>query len=145
MIWMTALSAIKGFLQVNWKWLVIGVVIVVAYIKVGNWYDAYQEQQEQERTALVRMALEKQAAELSVQSLAGTLQLVMEEKRKQELLFIETLRRMDEAKAEAKAQVDVFEDHDFPALVEAKPGLIERLANKATNERMQELENALND
>jgi len=45
---------------------------------------------------------------------------------------------------EVKGQKEVFERHNFDALVKAKPGLIEHLANKATQERMDAFENSLN-
>ena len=138
-------AAIKGFVSVNWKWVVIGGVLIFAYFKIGAWYDAYQETKTEERRAVLALALEKQAAEISLQNMAGTMQLLLEHQRKTELLLVDALRRQDEIRTEKKAQVDVFEDHDFPDLVDKKPGLIEKLANKATNERMQELEDALND
>lgn len=140
-IWATA----KAFFKVNWKWVVIGLVLVFAYFKVGSWYDAYQEAEAAERERITRLEVEKASAQVSLASMAATLQIVMEEKRKQEVLLLDAISRQDRIRAEAKEQVDVFEDHDFPKLVEAKPGLIEKLANKATNERMQQLEDALNE
>lgn len=136
--------AAKAFLKVNWKWVVIGLLCIFVYWKGGNMLDNYVERKTAEKEQLVRMALEKQAAEISFQNLAGTMALVLEQQRKTEMLLLDALNRQDTIREEAKAQVDIFEDHDFPDLVDKKPGLIEKLANKATNERMQELEDALN-
>ena len=144
-MWIAALMGARKFLAANWKWVVLGAVALFAYWKVGSWYDAYQEEQKAERERITRLEVEKAAAEISVQSLSGTLQMMREQQVKTEMLLIDAIRRQDEIRSEAKEQVDVFEDHDFPALVDAKPGLIEKLANKATNERMREIEDALND
>jgi len=49
---------------------------------------------------------------------------------------------------EIKAQKDIFtrqREHSFEQLVQAKPGLIEKLANQATQERLDALAAALND
>ena len=143
-MWMMALAGAKGFLSRYGKWVLLGAVVLFAYWKVSSWYEAYQEAEAAERERITRLEVEKASAIVSLQSMAATMAVIMEEKRKQEVLLLEALRKQDEIRAEAKAQVDVFEDHDFPALVEAKPGLIEKLANKATNERMTEIEDALN-
>jgi hypothetical protein len=135
----------KSFLAVNWKWVVIGVVLLFVYFKLTSWYDAYTEQRENERAALTSAALRVQAAELSNQSMQATMMYMLDQQRKTEMLLLDAIRRQDEIRAEAKAQVDVFENHDLPKLVQAKPGLIEKLANKATAERLQEIEDALND
>lgn len=146
MIAITAmLTGLKSFLSVNWKWVVLGAVALFLYWKVGSWYDAYQEQQQAERERITRLEVEKAAAEISAQSLVGTMTMMIEQQRKTEMLLLDALKRQDTIREEMKQQVDVFEDHDFPELVDAKPGLIEKLANKATNERMKELEDALND
>lgn len=143
-MWMTILLGAKSFLSAYGKWVLLAAVVLFAYWKVGSWYEAYQEEEKAERERITRLEVEKAAAQVSMQSMAATMVMLMEEKRKQEVLLLEALRKQDEIRAEAKEQIDVFEDHDFPALVEAKPGLIEKLANKATNERMTEIEDALN-
>ena len=51
--------------------------------------------------------------------------------------FGEYRRVADEEKA-------VFDEHDFAALTSAKPGLIERLANRATKRQFEEFEKVFN-
>lgn len=144
-MWTAILMGGKYFLGRYGKWILLAGVLLVVYFKATSFYEDYKQAKEDQARELVRTALEKQAAELSLQSLQGTLLMMMEQQRKYELLLVDSLRKQDEIRAEADKQVEVFEDHDFEGLVEAKPGLIEKLANRATAERMQEIQDALND
>ena len=147
----TALSAGWSWLLNWWKWLVVGVIVLgIAWIGLtiyGAFKDRahYKEQLEGNITQLTverdRAVIERDAANETLRRKAANDEMVRE-------LRAELRDTQKEARDRARAQQEIFEKdrkHSFSEIVQAKPGLVENLANKATQERFDELEGAFND
>lgn len=139
--------AIPGlkFLAANWKFILGGFAIGFLYIKFDSWLNDYVADQKAQQNQIVHLVQERDQA---IQEAISALKAIEEQEahvKRMELLLEETLKRQDEIRAEAREEKRTFEEHDFEKLVIAKPTLIERLANRATAERMKSFEDAFND
>lgn len=133
-----------GFVKSSWKPVTIVLLVILSYWKITTWYDAFQEQQLAEQKLITKLTVERDRAMIS----AASFQAVAAEKAmnelRLELLFEKLLDQQKLILKESDRQKDIFENHNFEALTNAKPGLIENLANKATQERMDAFEDAIN-
>ena len=138
------LTAIKVFFLGNWKWIAIVVVCFGAYWKLGAVFDDYKNMVAERNATITKVTVARDRALVEAATAQAAIFEIKAHAKRMELLLSDALQRQDEIRAEATAQREVFEDHNFTALTKAKPGLIEKLANKATQERMNAFEDAFN-
>lgn len=104
--------------------------------------DALLEERQQTISGLVQ---DVTIAEIEAKTARATVDEMIESQKRIERLQAEALAAQAQIRAEVRAQKAVIEDaRRLERLTRAKPGLIERLANKATQERFDELEAAYN-
>lgn len=139
------IAALGAFFGGNWKTLMLyGAIAFVAlfgYGKVKDYFTSVRNTTERlhlERVERVKAEVERDTAQQVLDQERGHYQTLMR-------IQAEHSIALDRIRTEAQNQHEVFEEHDFEALTDAKPGLIERLANKASQERMDEFEAAFND
>lgn len=129
------------------KWAaIIGVVSFALVIYQQNQVDARNM-----RDSLITVNAEKISNQARAQELENAnvvLQSALEitkESAKNARIAIELANyHLAEARIDAQKQRKVFDEHNLSKLANAKPGLIERLSNRATKERFDELEDLFN-
>ena len=141
---MLILSMIGKFLLGNWKWILLSLGVVAFYWKVNSEWSDYSEWKELQAQTITELTVARDRAVVEAASAQSALWEMKANTARLELLLQDALTRQDDVRADATAQRKVFEEHNFEALTKAKPGLIEKLANKATQERMDAFENAFN-
>lgn len=97
-----------------------------------------------ESAAKISSQAEAQALRNAQTLLEDTLQIQIDSINRSRREINALIIEFDDYRQEADAQLAVFEEHDFEGLTNAKPGLIERLANRATKSRFTEFEQAFN-
>lgn len=131
-------------LKLVWKPVVIVLSAGLLYWKISSWIDDYQEMKQAYETSISQLQRERDNARIEAESAKATVEELRRNEERLELLLADALERQDQIRTEANRQVDVFQQHNFTELTKAKPGLIERLANKASKERMTAFEEAFN-
>ena len=131
-------------LLANWRWIVGALVVGVLYWKASNWYDDYQDMKETYNRNVQQLLIERNNARVEAESAKAALLEIKRHDERLELLLKDAIQRQDVIRKETREQQKIFERHDFQALTEAKPGLIERLANRATEDRFNAFEDAFN-
>ena len=114
------------------------------YFKLNSMWDEYQEFRTLKEQTIIELTQSRDQALIEVAEARAAMWEKEAHAERLELLLEEARAERAAIRAEAARQVEVFEDHNFEALTKAKPGLIEKLANKATQERMDAFEDAFN-
>lgn len=136
-----------GFVLAQWKWIVIGLVLLCvawAGFKVREAFRERAELIEAKQQNLADLTVNLNNALIEKQSAQETLNKMIAEKIRVEELAKDLVAEQAVIRAEVEAQKALFEKHDFAADVKAKPGLIETKANRATQERFDEIEATFN-
>lgn len=141
-------SAVGGFIGSYWK---IGLTVALvgaigtAAWKINGWKTDRDALLEERKGTIADLTQNLTIAEMERNTAQAALFKSEQEKRKilknQESL----IATQNAIRLEIREQKKIFEDHDFAKLVNAKPGLIEKLSNKATQERFSDLEDTFND
>lgn len=147
MIWMT----IGKFLLGNWKVLLVVSFAGILYLKLGSFWEDYQDYRAdkeqtlaQKEQVILKLTQARDHALIEVAESRSAMWEMKANEKRLELLLAEAIEQQKEIRAVARQQVEIFENHNFEALTKAKPGLIEKLANKATQERLDAFEEAFN-
>lgn len=140
MIWTTALKFLVG----NWKFLVLAIGILLFYFKANAFWNDYQEYRTQKEQTVLQLTQSRDQALIQVAEARAAMWEKEANEKRLELLLAKAIEEKAAIREEARRQIDVFENHNFEALTKAKPGLIEKLANKATQERLDAFEDAFN-
>jgi hypothetical protein len=135
---------ILTILKLVWKPVLLVGIVGFVYWKVANAFDDYKTMVEERNTTITKVTVARDRAIVEAAAAQAAVYEIKANAQRMELLLESSLQRQDEIRAEAKAQREVFEGHNFEALTKAKPGLIEKLANKATQKRMDSFEDAFN-
>jgi hypothetical protein len=114
------------------------------YIQIQQYANHVTEVRNEREQKIIQLTQERDQARIEAESAKTAYEEKVLNEKRLELLLADALKRQDEIRTEARAQKAIFERHNLQALTDAKPGLIENLANKATQERMDAFENALN-
>lgn len=139
------LSAAGSFIGGNWKILGIVGLAFFAFYKIEDFIEDRIVEAQERNNKITELTSARDRAVVEAEGLKDTLTEMRRHEEFLKQLLVEARIRHDEARQEARDQHRVFEDHDFNKIVQAKPGLVEKLANKATQERMDEIESAIND
>ena len=136
-------KAAGGWLMGNIKWIAYGILLLTALYLGKQVYDAFQDREQllQERQQTVAQLLQDVTiAEIEATTAKDAVQQLRESQARIELLQAENLAVQAQIREEQRAQKAVLEDQQrLERVTKAKPGLIERLANKATQERHDEM------
>lgn len=136
-----------GWFMGNLKWIGLGVAAVAVAGIAWKIHSTFQERDrllEERKMVVANLVQDLTIAEIEKQEAEETIARIEADKRRLEQLYADTVVVQREIRAEIREQKAIFERHDFNRLVQAKPGLIETRANRATQERFDELETAFN-
>ena len=140
--------AVFAFIGSYWKIglsLALVAAIGTAAWKINGWKTDRDALLEERKGTIAELTQNLTIAEMERNSAKAALFKAEEEKRRILENQNALLLTQDLIRAEIREQKKIFEDHDFSRLVAAKPGLIEKLSNKATAERFDDLESTFND
>lgn len=144
-------SAVKNagsFLFAKWKWIAVSVVIAVVLYGVWQMYNIYKDREfllkEREGT-IAQLVQDNTEAELELQSRDATIEKMLADRERTDELHAATIKLYEAIYEEVASQKQIFEDHDFTKLSNAKPGLIITPMNDATKERFDEISSTFND
>jgi len=142
---MPILSAILGFLKINWMYVGGAILVATIWWKVSHAWSDYKDWKANQAQTITELTVSRDRAIVE----RASAQAAMAEKQahviRLEILLDHALEEQKAVTTIAKEQQDIFERHNFTALTKAKPGLIEKMANKATQERMDAFEKAFNE
>lgn len=141
-------KAAGGWLMGNIKWIAYGSLMFVALYLGKQVYDAFQDREqllEERQQTVAQLLQDLTISEIEAKTAKDALGLLRESQARIELLQAENLAVQAQIREEQRAQKAVLEDQQrLTRLTEVKPGLIERLANNATQERHDEMAAAFN-
>lgn len=129
------------------KWIAISVAVSAAAGAVLSVKGCVEDQNNkvvQEVSDKMQAQADAAAEKSARQVTEATLKTVEAQKTASDALLTAANAENQALRVQREQQKMVFEKHDLGALMAKKPGLIERLANKATAERMQQFEEAIN-
>jgi len=135
------------FLFAQWKWVVIGLITILLLWAAFKVYGAFKDREaliEEKKGTLAALAVDLNSAEIEAQSAKATIKQMEGDKARLQGLLAGTIATQIEIRDEVREQKKLFEDHQFKEVIQAKPGLIQKKANRATQERFDELEAAFN-
>lgn len=144
-------SAVKNagsFLLAKWKWIAIAIVLGVVLYGIWEGYTIYKEREfllEEREGIIAGLTQDNTILEIENQSQKETISLMLEEQKRIRELHAATIKLYEDVYEEVAAQKQIFEEHDFTRLSNAKPGLIIKPMNDATKERFDEIVAAFND
>ena len=141
-------SLAGGLIGSYWKiGLTVALVAAIgtAAWKINGWKTDRDALLEERKGTIAELTQNLTIAEMERNSAQAALFKAEQEKRRILENQNALLLTQDLIRAEIREQKKIFEDHDFARLVAAKPGLIEKLSNKATAERFDDLEATFND
>jgi hypothetical protein len=127
-----------------WKPILGAVVVGFVYWKVGNMFDDYKEMVADRDGRITQLVVERNDARVEAESAKAALKEKEQHEKRLELLLADAIKRQDEIRKEKREQQDIFEGHDLGKMAQRHGKWIEKLANKATQERMDDLEDAFN-
>jgi hypothetical protein len=136
-----------GFVLAQWKWIVIAAIGAILLWGVMKIYGAFAERASlllERKQKIDVLAQDLTIATVEAQSAQLVIKAINEDRERLRALAANTVNEQKAIRAEASAQKQIFEKHDFAADVKAKPEIIERKANVATQERFDALETAFN-
>lgn len=90
--------------------------------------------------ALVVAVVKQEAAETSLRTAEQEKDLIETQIRQYSEKLVIIGKERDEARVQVNKMRDIFQDHDFAKLITRKPGLIENLMIKKTEEVFNEIE-----
>lgn len=132
----------------NIKWIAYGSVLLVALYLGKQVYDAFQDREqllEERQQTVAQLLQDVTIAEIEAKAAKDANKQLRESLARIEQLQAENLAVQAQIREEQREQKAVLEDQQrLTRLTKAKPGLIERLANKATQERHDEMAAAFN-
>lgn len=144
-------NAVGGWILGYAKWIGLGaaalVVIGIAW-KIHSFIDEKHALEEQVRGTITNLTQDLVIAQTEAQSRKDTITRMQLDKIRLEALQEQLIQTQREIRDEVRAQKDIFtkpREHSFDELVNAKPGLIEKMANARTQERLDALEHTFND
>ena len=131
-VWIT--SKLIGYTLLS----VLGIAIA---LKAWNMLGNYFNEVENTRIELSNERIKRERADTSLALLRNTVELEDTHELAVKQIREEYQNEIFAIRTEAEQQIAVLEDRErFQKVVNAKPGLVEKLANKATKERFDELE-----
>lgn len=137
----------REFLVAQWKWIVISIILLLILYFSFKVYSVFEERNDlltEREGKITQLVKENTEAEIEKQSLQQTLDRKKAEDKRIDALYQITLKRFDKIDAEIATQKQIFLNHDFTRLSNAKPGLIIPKMNNATKERFDEIANTFN-
>ncbi len=137
----------KGWFLNNAKWIVLGILAVVALWAGKQVYDAFQEREQllkEREGTITNLVQDKTILQTERDSAKAAINRLLIDKARLQYILQTTIQTQIEIRDEIRAQKQIFEKHDFDKLAQAKPGLIQTRANRATQERFDELQDAFN-
>lgn len=141
---MNYLKIIWKFAKPNIPYILLALLVAFVYWKVTGMWGEYQEWKTLQQQTITEITVMRDRALVEAATARDTLERVQANIDRLKELLDQSLANQAAIQVEVRGQKEVFERHNFDALVKAKPGLIEALANKATQERMDAFENSLN-
>lgn len=142
-----AMGVAGKFLFAQWKWIVIGLIVVALLVVSFKVYGAFKDRAallEEKKGTIATLAVDLNTALIEAQTAKATVERMQVDQARLQALAANLITTQIEIRDEVRAQKAVFESHDFDQLVQAKPGLIQKKANRATQERFDELEAVFN-
>jgi len=97
----------------------------------------------QEANATLRE--EKQTLEISLQTITQEKENLVTRMEVSNEKLIELDTKLSKAREDVNRTLRLFSDHDFTNLVQRKPGLLEKLMQKATKKEFDEMEKIVNE
>lgn len=137
-----------GFFTNQWKWIVAGILAVALSYAGWTVYDAFKDRAallEEREGRITQLVKDNTEAEIEKQTLQATVDKMLEDRQRIDELHAATVVLYEAIYEEVAAQKQIFEDHDFTKLSNAKPGLIIKPMNVATKERFDEISSVFND
>lgn len=142
------ISKAGSFLLAKWKWIVISIVLLIVLYLGFKVYEAFKDREALEKQlegTITQLVQDNTKAEIQRQFLEATIEKMLVERQRNLELYQATIKLYEDIHKEVAEQKQIFEDHDFTALSNAKPGLIIKPMNDATKERFDEISNIFND
>ena len=138
------IGAAAGFLGKNWKLVAIGGAALALYFAYNGYQDLKNDKAQLEgNQAVLEGAVEVERA--SLESALGAIEDWQMAQKKLQKKIEEMNAFSVEANEEVRRLDELFANHDFGALVLAKPGLMERRINSGTRRIFRMLETATTD
>jgi hypothetical protein len=142
---------IGGFFKVNWKWLTIliaGLLLLWGAWSIASTYSELREMKSEKEQTI--SDLRDKLNQETFEKLKANDALARERVNKKliEELRADYLQAKQDIRSEVKAELAVFtkdRKYTFDEMVQAKPGLIQHLANNATREYHDEMAILFND
>ena len=126
-------------------YVVAGLLASGVLLKIYSVADNYFNEVGNTRTELANERIKRERADTSLALLQAAVELQDEHDLVIEELRFQYDQDVDQLRLDAEAQIMVLEDRERLARVtSAKPKLVEKLANRATKERFNELETIIN-
>lgn len=133
-----------SFLRLWWKPLALSAIGAFLYWKGTSLWDDYKKLAEEHERTVTQLTVERNNARIEAESAKAALAEKEKHEERMELLLADAIRRQDEIRKEKREQQKVFEGHDLEKMAQRHNEWIEKLANKATQERMDAFEGAFN-
>lgn len=133
-----------NFLQLWWKPLAFAAAGAFLYWKVGAVVADYREMVEERDGRITTLVVERNNARVEAESAKAALAEKEKHEKRLELLLADAIERQDAIRKEKREQQKIFEGHDLEEMAKRHNEWIAKLANKATQERMDAFENAFN-
>jgi len=143
----TALKSAGGFIFTQWKWIVMSIVLLVILFLSFKVYGAFKDRNsllEERKGTITQLVKDNTELEIANQTNEQVIAHILADRVRMQKLYDKTVTMQEEIHAEITAQKQIFLDHDFTKLSNAKPGLIIKPMNKATAERFDEISNTFN-
>lgn len=145
------INLVLPFLKMWWKPILGAVVVGFLYWKVSGFIDDYQEMKADHKSELqakndeIRsLTVQRNNARIEAESAKSALEEKEKHEERLELLLTDAITRQDDIRKDKRTQQQVFEGHDLEEMAKRHNEWIEKLANKASQERMDDFENAFN-
>jgi hypothetical protein len=136
-----------SFLVAQWKWIVITIIALILLFFSFKIYGAFKDRDalmEEREGRITQLVKDNTEAEIARQSAELVIARMLADEERINGLYDATVMLQEEIHAEVAAQKQVFLDHDFTKLSNAKPGLIIKPMNDATQERFDEISDIFN-
>ena len=132
----------------QWKWIVLSIVTLVILFLAFKVYSVFKERDDlikEKENAITQLIKDYTVSEIERQRAQDTVNLMTAENIRIQNIYDKITETQEAIRNIELEQKRIFIEHDFTKLSNAKPGLIIKPMNKATQERFDEIANTFND
>ena len=141
---MLILKTIGLFLKANWLYVAGGILVIALYWKVTSAWSDYKDWKDLQAQTITELTVSRDRAIVE----RASAQAAMAEKEahimKLDIVLNKTLDEQALVQQTAKEQKEAFEGHNLAKMAQRHGKWIEKIVNKGTQERMDDIETAFN-